>query len=197
LAAAGKVQEPFAVINADDYYGVEAFQLLAAFLSGLRNDEARYALVGYDLASTLSDHGSVARGVCEVDERGFLDGIIERTHIERTAAGAAYKDETGRFIPLPAGKTVSMNFWGFTPTYFGFARNAFSRFLEENAGNLKAELYIPLVVNKMVKDGAATCRVLPTSSRWFGVTYREDKPLVKEELAKLVAAGVYPPNLWG
>jgi hypothetical protein len=196
LAAASKVREPFAVINADDYYGVEPFRTMAEFLSGLRNEATDYSLIGYDLAGTLSEHGSVARGVCEVNAAGFLEGIVERTRIERTAAGAVFVDEDGRNVTLPAGKTVSMNFWGFTPTYFDFARTAFVRFLEKNAANPKAELYIPLVINALVRDGAATCRVLPTSARWFGVTYREDKPRVIEALAKLVEAGVYPPNLW-
>jgi hypothetical protein len=196
LAAAAKVREPFAVINADDYYGVEPFRTMAGFLSGLRNEATDYSLIGYDLAGTLSEYGSVARGVCEVNATGYLEGIVERTRIEQTAAGAVYMDEDGRNVLLPAGKTVSMNFWGFTPTYFEYARTAFVRFLEKNAANPKAELYIPLVVNALVRDGDATCRVLPTSARWFGVTYREDKPRVMDAFAKLVEAGVYPPNLW-
>ena len=196
LAAAGTVREPFAVINADDFYGSESFRLMAGFLSGLRAEEARYAVVGFDLAATLSEHGAVARGVCEVNGEGFLDGIVERTQIERIPGGAAYKNEDGRIVSLPAGKTVSMNFWGFTPTYFDHARKAFIRFLETNAGNPKAEWFIPLVVNEMIRNGAATCRVLPTSARWFGVTYREDKPLVVRALAELVKAGEYPSRLW-
>jgi hypothetical protein len=197
LAAAAEVREPFAVINADDFYGREPFRIMAEFLAGVQNSEPRYAVIGYDLATTLSDHGAVARGVCEVDEAGMLEGIVERTHIERTKFGIVFKDASGHFIPVSPGKTVSMNFWGFTPTYFDYARSAFVKFLREKGSDPKAEFFIPLVINEMICDRRATCRVLPTSARWFGVTYKEDRPLVIEELAKLVAAGEYPRNLWG
>jgi len=197
LQAEPKVQGPFAAINADDFYGFEPYRLMAGYLSSLRADEARYSLIGYLIESTLSEQGSVARGVCEVDQNGRLVGIVERTHIEKTAEGIAYKDGSGRFVALPAGKTVSMNFWGFTPTYFEFARTFFENFLRERVGDLKAELFIPLVVNHLVLTGEARVRVLPTSAQWFGVTYREDKPKVVEAVRRLVDAGVYPGNLWG
>jgi len=196
LAAASEIREPFAVINADDFYGREPFGAMADFLSGVRNDEPRYAVVGYDLDGTLSEHGAVARGVCEVDAYGMLEGIVERTHVERTKFGIVFQDGSGHHIPVPPGKTVSMNFWGFTPTYFAYTRSAFLKFLAERGADSKAEMYIPLVINQMINERAATCEVIPTAARWFGVTYKEDRPLVIEELAKLVARGEYPRSLW-
>lgn len=194
LAAEAKVNGPFAVINANDFYGAGAFKVMADFLLTLHNDEALYTMVGYRLTSTLSEHGSVARGVCEVDGNGMLVGIVERLHIERTAEGIFYKDEDGRVAPLGGNETVSMNFWGFTPTFFGFAGREFEDFLKKNLRNPKAELYIPLVVNSLLKSGEARVKVLETNEQWFGVTYR-DKSQVMDELAKLVAAGVYPWKL--
>ncbi|MCX6565623.1 MAG: sugar phosphate nucleotidyltransferase [Candidatus Aminicenantes bacterium] len=196
LSTAAKVREPFAVINADDFYGADAFRKMAEFLSAVNRGEPRYAVVGYDLNATLSDYGAVARGVCEVNPEGFLEAIVERTHVERTKFGIVFEDASGHHIPVGDGKTVSMNFWGFTPTYFDYARAAFAKFLEERGSDPKAEFFIPLVVNRMIKDGLATCRVLPTSARWFGVTYKADRLLVMDSLEKLVAAGEYPRNLW-
>lgn len=197
LSAAAQIREPFAVINADDFYGRESFRIMAGFLSGIGADEFHYSVVGYDLDGTLSEHGAVARGVCEVDSGGMLEGIAERTHIERTKFGIVFQDGSGHHIPIPPGKTVSMNFWGFTPTYFSATRKAFHKFLAEKGTDPKAEFFIPLVVNQMINERAADCRVLPTPSRWFGVTYKEDRPLVVGELARLVSAGEYPENLWG
>jgi dTDP-glucose pyrophosphorylase len=196
LVAEPKVNRPFAVINADDFYGAGAFTVMADYLLNIRSDEDTYSLVGYDLTSTLSEHGSVARGVCQVDKAGKLGGIVERVHIEKTPRGIFYKDEQGQLAPLRGDETVSMNFWGFTPTFFCFARQAFENFLGENLKNPKAELYIPLVINNLVKNGQATVKVLETGEKWFGVTYREDKSRVMEELARLVARGVYPKKLW-
>ncbi len=196
LAAAAKVREPFAVINADDFYGLDAFRKMAGFLSAAGAAEPRYAVVGYDLDATLSDYGAVARGVCEVNSEGFLEGIVERTRVVRTKFGIVFEDASSHHIPLGEGKTVSMNFWGFTPTYFDFARAAFVKFLEEQRENSKAEFFIPLVVNRLIKEGLATCRVLPTTAQWFGVTYKADRPLVIDVLARLVEAGDYPRNLW-
>jgi hypothetical protein len=197
LMAEPKVSTPFAVINADDFYGSEPFQITAGFLAGLMNDDPQYSVVGYPIETTLSEHGSVARGVCEVGADGWLEGIFERTHIERTPDGIAYLDADGRFVALPPGKTVSMNFWGFSPTYFAFAHEVFVRFLRANHGNSKAEMFIPIVVNSLIADRMARVKVLPTAAQWFGVTYREDKPRVIEALRKLVEAGHYPEKLWG
>jgi len=196
LVAEPKVNRPFAVINADDFYGAGAFKVMADYLLQLKNEGVMYSLVGYDLSSTLSEHGSVARGVCQVDEDGKLVGIVERLHVEKTSQGIFYKDEQDRLAPLRSDETVSMNFWGLTPTFFSFARREFGAFLEANMPNPKSELYIPLVINKLVKSGEAGVMVLATSEKWFGVTYREDKSRVKEELAKLVGRGVYPKTLW-
>jgi NDP-sugar pyrophosphorylase family protein len=196
LQAEPKVEGPFAVINADDFYGLEAFRLMAGFLAARTNDERLYAVAGYLIGSTLSEHGSVARGVCEVGSDGWLEGVVERTRVERTPAGIVYREEDGRLVPLPPEKAVSMNFWGFTPTYFEFCREVFVEFLGRNAENPKAELFIPLVVNRLIKDGRAKVRVLPTSGTWFGVTYREDKPRVVAALRRLVDSGDYPERLW-
>jgi dTDP-glucose pyrophosphorylase len=194
LSAAPKVKEPFAVINADDFYGLSGFQAMAGFLAGAGSTE--YAVVGYGLRATLSDHGSVARGVCEVDGAGFLSGIVERTQIEKTPEGIFYRHADGRTTLLPEETVVSMNFWGFMPSYFEFCRREFSRFLRENAHNPKAEMYIPVVINALINAGKATVKVLPTRDAWFGVTYKEDRPRVLAELEKLVAAGEYPRSLW-
>jgi hypothetical protein len=196
LMAAPKIREPFAVINADDFYGRDAFERMGRFLRGLAASEPRFAVVGYGLRSTLSEHGSVARGVCEVGPDGYLSDIVERTRIERDGDAIIDRAAEGAPILLPESTVVSMNFWGFTPLYFGRARVAFEEFLRARSDDPKAEMYIPLVVNDMIKSGRATVEVLPTTSQWFGVTYREDKPRVVAELEKLVAAGEYPESLW-
>jgi len=195
LAAAPKVLEPFAVINADDFYGRSGFQAMAEFLR--HAGPTQYSVVGYGLRGTLSEHGSVARGVCELDGAGYLSGIVERTQIEQTPEGIIYRHADGRATRLPEETVVSMNFWGFAPGYFDFSRREFAGFLKENIHNHKAEMYIPLVVNTLIKSGEATVKVLPTRDRWFGVTYKEDRPRVMAELEKLVAAGDYPRSLWG
>lgn len=196
LMAAPKVREPFAVINADDFYGRDAFARMAAFLGGLAADDNRFSVVGYGLRSTLSDHGSVARGVCEVGPDGLLTGIVERIKIERDGPAIVDRSAEGEPLVLPESTVVSMNFWGFTPLYFERARAAFAEFLTRRGQDPKAEMYIPLVVNEMVQRGQATVAVLPTTARWFGVTYREDKPKVMAELEALVRAGEYPRSLW-
>jgi hypothetical protein len=169
---------------------------MAAFLRDLKKDEAMFSIVGYALGTALSEHGTVARGVCEVNEKAFLRTIVERTCIEKTADGAKFLDETGREVRLTGRETVSMNFWGFTPAFFRFARTEFEAFVKDRGNDLKSELYIPLVVNKLIRSGQATVKVLPSEDRWFGVTYREDKPRVMAEVARLVAAGKYPTPLW-
>jgi UTP-glucose-1-phosphate uridylyltransferase len=196
LVAEPKIKEPFAAINADDFYGRRAFHLMADFLKKQKNSGRLYSLVGYELGGTLSEHGSVARGVCEVGDKKMLSGIVERTHLEKTPAGIIFKDEAGEIFPLGGRTTVSMNFWGFTPTFFKFVEEEFERFVRENVNHPQAELYIPLVVNKLVKSAQARVRVLPCLEKWFGVTYRDDKPRVIKELKKLVTAGVYPDKLW-
>jgi dTDP-glucose pyrophosphorylase len=196
LAAEKKIVGPFAVINADDFYGAGAFKVMADFLLKAGSKENAYSLVGYELSSTLCEHGSVARGVCQADDQGMVVDIVERVHIEKTPRGIFFKDDQGQLAPFRGNEIVSMNFWGFTPTFFGFIKRAFENFLRENLKNPKAEIFIPLVINKLVKNGQVTVKVLGTMEKWFGVTYREDKPRVREELTKLVAAGVYPKKLW-
>jgi NDP-sugar pyrophosphorylase family protein len=196
LAAAAKVREPFAVINADDFYGRDAYERMAGFLAGLSPADPKFAVVGYGLRSTLSEHGSVARGVCEVGPDGFLAGIVERTKIEPDGAAIVDRAAAGGALALPESTVVSMNFWGFTPLYFEKAREAFASFLRARGEDPKAEMFIPLVINDMVRTGQATVKVLPTTARWFGVTYREDKPRVMAELEALVRAGEYPRALW-
>ena len=195
LSAAPKVREPFAVINADDFYGRSGFRAMVDFLRGAGPNQ--YAVVGYGLRGTLSEHGSVARGVCELDGQGFMSGIVERTQIEKTAEGIFYHHADGRKTLLPEETVVSMNFWGFMPGFFDYSRREFSHFLTANIHNPKSEMYIPLVVNTLIKSGEATVKVLPTHDQWFGVTYKEDRPRVMAELEKLVAAGEYPRSLWG
>jgi hypothetical protein len=196
LAAAGTVQEPFAAINADDFYGRGAFGAMADFLRSRQAGESSYSLVGYRLDRTLSEHGAVARGVCEVGPAGFLTGIVERTHVVREGGVIRTRDESGREAILKPETTVSMNFWGFTPTFFDFARSEFRDFVQTCPDPLKSEIYIPLVVNKLILDGRATVRVLDCSEGWFGVTYREDRPRVVAAVRALVASGAYPTPLW-
>jgi NDP-sugar pyrophosphorylase family protein len=196
LVAEPKVPGPFAAINADDFYGRGAFQTMSRFLKRSQSQETRYALVGYRLASTLSEFGTVARGVCDVGPDKRLRGIAERTSIGRSAAVISFPGEHGQAVVLSGQETVSMNFWGFTPTFFAFVREAFERFLRENLHHPKAELYIPLVIGGLLESGRAEVQVLDCNEPWFGVTYQEDKPRVVRELQSLVLAGVYPARLW-
>jgi len=197
LASAPKVEGPFAAINADDFYGAQAYAAMAGFLRDLDPGAAEFSVIGYPLMTTLSEHGSVARGVCEENEKGFLEAIVERTSVEKTEDGARFVDDSGREVRLTGQETVSMNFWGFTPAFYEFARAEFKNFLRDRAHDPKAEIFIPLVVNKLVKAGMASVKILPSRDRWFGVTYREDKPKVMAEIGRLVAAGRYPSPLWG
>ena len=198
LCASAQVDRPCAVINADDFYGADAYQVLASFLtspSPLASHET-YAMVGYRLKSTLSEHGTVARGVCQTDADGFLVSIEELTAIERTPQGACHKEADGRVRPLTGEEIVSLNFWGFPPSLGPQLQRLFSRFLDRNAENPKAEFYIPAAVNDLIQEGKARVRVLPTHASWFGVTYREDRPIVVESIRALIRQGLYPERLW-
>jgi hypothetical protein len=198
MMAAGVVGEPFAVINADDFYGRESFAVLGDYLKGLAGSENRYAMVGFGISNTLSDNGTVSRGVCSVDGAGNLAEITERHGIERRADGnVVYVDPAdGTAHRLADDTPVSMNMFGFTPDYFAHSDAFFRTFLTSNAGNVKAEFYIPLMVDTLIKRGTASMRVLPTSAVWFGVTYKADKPMVEERLRALISAGEYPSSLW-
>lgn len=189
--------EPFAVINADDFYGKEAYQTIADYLRSVAGEQNKYCMVGYQVKNTLSEFGAVSRGVCEVNELGNLTGMVERTKIERDEAGLVhFEDECGVMQPLAEEAPVSMNMFGFTPDYFAHSEEYFSTYLSENITNPKSEFYIPTMVNKLILDGTSTMRVLRCDAQWFGVTYKEDRPDVVARIASLVEAGVYPVKLW-
>ena len=194
------VKEPFAVINADDYYGVEAFKVLYDFLTTNEDDEKyRYAMVGYQLGNTLTENGSVARGCCVTNEDGYLVSIAERTKIIKTAEGAAYTEDDGAtYTAIDVNSPVSMNMWGFTPSIMAELGKSLDRFFasEVEKNPLKSECFIPIEVDGLLKKDMATVKVLTSKDKWFGVTYKEDKPYVMESIQKLKDAGVYPENLW-
>ena len=197
LMAADTIKEPFAVINGDDFYGADAFRTMGAFLSSITDMNANtYSMVGYPLANTLSEYGTVARGVCEVDSKGFLTGVVERTSIQRIDGIIKYKDDNEAMHSVPDSSAVSMNFWGFTPSFFTELRAMFAAFVRENGMNPKSEFFIPLVANKMVNDGSATIKVLDTNAEWFGVTYKEDRPWVVARFEELAKQKVYPSPLF-
>ena len=189
------IKEPFAVINADDFYGKESFEVLAKFLNEVAGKQNQYCMVGYRVCNTLSEHGSVSRGVCETDAEGNLTNVVERTSIERKENGIFYTVD-GVDYALPENAPVSMNMWGFTPEYFGYVEEAFKTFLKERGQELKSEFYIPTLVNDLIVAGKATCRVLDTTAKWFGVTYAEDRQMVVDKIAALTEAGVYPNPLF-
>jgi hypothetical protein len=197
MMAAEKVREPFAAINADDFYGADAYRVMGDFLRGAACSDGRYAMVGYSLKNTLSDFGTVSRGVCEVDADGDLVSMVERLGVERTPHGIVCR-EGERDVPLTEDAVVSMNFFGFTPDYFDYSGDGFRRFLDENAdgANPKAEFYIPYMVNLLLDGGIAAMKVLQSDAKWFGVTYKEDRPDVVAKLSALIASGLYPENLW-
>jgi dTDP-glucose pyrophosphorylase len=194
LCCKGKVNEPFAVINADDYYGVDAFFKAASFLNNECN-ESTYALVGYELQKTLSENGSVSRGVCTADERQNLTNISERTKIYRSEAGIVFEDEKG-ITPLAANSLVSMNYFCFAPGFIQLCEDMFQAFLEKQGQELKSEFFIPYAANNFIESGKGVVKVLPTDSQWFGVTYKEDAPGVQSSINALVADGTYPASLW-
>ncbi len=193
LCAKEAVDGPFAVINADDFYGSNAFNNAAAFLNVACN-EKNYAIVGYDLVKTLSAHGTVNRGVCSLNNNGNLASVIERINISKKG-DVIVCDDGIEPAELAANTRVSMNFWCFDPSFFGYTQKLFSIFLKEVGTELKSEFFIPLVGDQFIKEGG-TIEVIPTTSLWFGVTYKEDAPFVKQSLDKLISDGDYPSNLW-
>ena len=200
LASRDAVNTPFAVINADDYYGPTAYQAVADYLRSPHPDDgvANYCMVGYRLGNTLTEHGGVARAICTVDENGYLVNAQERTRIERWGDVARYTEDGQTWITLPLDAVVSMNIWGFTPQVYPQLAESFPRFLAANAGNAeKAEFYIPNFVAELIAQGRARVKVLSTAERWHGVTYAQDKPQVRAAIQQLVAAGMYPERLWG
>lgn len=193
------IKEPFAVINADDFYGRDTFAVIGKYLSGLaegsKND---YCMVGFRVGNTLSESGTVARGICSTDAEGHLTTVVERTEIMRVDGPVCYKDEEGKWVAVADNTPVSMNVWGFTPDYFEYSEAYFREFLSDpkNMENLKAEFFIPLMVNKLINEKTATVKVLDTTSHWFGVTYAADRQGVVDKIQALVDKGEYPAKLF-
>jgi dTDP-glucose pyrophosphorylase len=195
--ARNHIREPFVVINADDFYGPSSYQTIADhMLQDNIMNTSNYCMVGYQVRHTLSDFGSVTRGVCETVDGEFMKAVVERTEIVKDGQQIYYNDEKEGKVFLSGDELVSMNFWGFTPTIFDQFERAFSEFIKENAEKLKNELFIPKVINDLVDQKQASVRILPSKDQWFGVTYREDKPVAVKNIDKLVELGVYPDNLW-
>lgn len=194
----GIINGPFAVINADDFYGKSAFKEIYDFLISADNSTGNYCMVGFRLGNTLTENGSVSRGICTTDENGNLKNIVERTTIVKTKDGAAYTEDGENYTPISTDSVTSMNIWGFTKDFMSELDSAFTEFYKKELPNNpeKAECYLPFVVDDMLKAGTATVKVLTSPDRWFGVTYKEDKPYVKEQITALKESGVYPKNLW-
>ena len=190
------IKEPFAVINADDFYGRDSFAVIGKQLSEMGDKQNEYCMVGYRVGNTLSESGSVARGVCETNEAGYLTGVVERTAIERIDGDIQFIDENGQKVVLEENVPVSMNMWGFTPDYFVHSEKYFVDFLKENIDKPKSEFFIPLVVNELITKGIATVKVLDTTAKWFGVTYAADRQGVVDKIQALVDAGEYPNKLF-
>lgn len=191
------IREPFAVINADDFYGRDSFAVIGKFLSELpEGAKNTYCMVGFRVGNTLSESGTVARGICSTDENRHLTTVVERTEIMRIDGVVSYKDENGEWVGIEDNTPVSMNMWGFTPDYFNYSEEYFIDFLKENIDKPKAEYYIPLMVNKLINDGTATVEVLDTTSHWFGVTYAADRQGVVDKLQALADSGEYPSKLF-
>ena len=195
LMGKGVINEPFAVINADDFYGKESFAVLSQFLQSVEGEQNKYCMVGYRVCNTLSENGSVSRGVCQTDANRCLTGVVERTHIERKNGTIVYTED-GVDYPIGEHTPVSMNMWGFTPEYFEYSEEGFIEFLAKNGQELKKEFYIPTLVNDLINSGKATCEVLDTPAKWFGVTYADDRQTVVDKIQGLVNQGVYPSPLF-
>ncbi len=194
LCAKDVIHEPFAVINADDFYGRDAFDKAVKFLmEGV--SEKNYCIIGYQLSKTISENGTVSRGVCKVDPEGNLLSIHERTKIF-PEGDKIYYTENALKVPLPPDTVVSMNFWGFDPQVFDYIQKLFIKFLQDNAENPKAEFFIPIIGDSFIHDDKGKIKVIPTSAKWFGVTYKEDAPTVREDLHKLIEKGEYPQHLF-
>lgn len=196
LMAKDLIHEPFMVINADDFYGKESFEVMAKFLLDVNGEKGKYCMAGYRVGNTLSEHGTVSRGVCATDKMGYLTDVVERTAIESKDGHIVFPDENGVEMEIPFDTPVSMNMWGFTPEYFEYTEEAFKAFLKEHGQELKTEFYIPTLVNDLIKAGKATCQVLDTPAKWFGVTYADDRQMVVDKIKALVEAGVYPNKLF-
>ena len=200
LSAAGVIDAPFAVINADDYYGVEAFRSIYQYLSQTEEPDGvgEYCMVGYLLKNTVTEHGSVSRGVCQRDEAGFLTQITEHTQIEQGEDGIRSILDSGETVSLPGETVVSMNLWGFTPGFLAEAETRFARFLDDALASnpIKGEYYLPAIVSQLLEEGKARVRILTSTEKWYGVTYQEDRPAIVAALAEKTEQGLYPTPLW-
>lgn len=196
MVAKTLIGEPFAVINADDFYGQQAYEVLATFLKNTKNESEAYGMVGYKLENTLSDYGSVSRGICTTDENSLLTSIVEHTKVARQAGGNIVGNEKNQQQLLRADHIASMNMMGFSPLFFTHCERYFAEFVARELHNPTAEFYLPYVVNQLINTKTSTMRVLPTNAKWFGVTYKEDKKTATQKIAELVKSGVYPNNLW-
>lgn len=199
MMAKGLIHEPFCVINCDDFYNRDAYMVMGKFLSELpEGSKNQYSMVGFRVGNTLSENGTVARGICSKDNDGHLTEVVERTEIMRVDGKVCYKDEEGKWVAVEDNTPVSMNMWGFTPDYFEYSDEYFKEFLSDakNMENLKAEFFIPLVVNNLIHEGTATVKVLDTTSKWFGVTYAADRQATVDRIQKLIEEGVYPNRLF-
>tara|TARA_R110002049_G_scaffold51189_3_gene144970 strand:- start:9332 stop:10234 length:903 start_codon:yes stop_codon:yes gene_type:complete len=196
LMAKDVVKENFAIINGDDFYGKEAFEVMAKSLAKKDKDSYEFNTIAYLLKNTVSEHGYVSRGECQVNEKGYLIDVTERIHIEKIDGRLMRKDNYGKCIPIDENTIVSMNFWGLTPKCFEFGNKLFEQFLETNKSNLKAEFYLPSIVNEILKSQKATVEVLKSNAKWFGVTYKEDKAIVQKAIEELKEKEIYPKNLW-
>ena len=190
------VKEPFAVINGDDFYGQESFQVLCDELVKMEGKTGEYCMVGFPVKNTLSESGTVSRGVCQKDSNGYLTSIVEHAKIEENGGVIVNHNDDGTDTIVTPETPVSMNMWGFTPDYFKYSEDFFKEFLKENEKSLKAEFYIPTMVDHLIKTGEAKVKVLSTSSKWFGVTYAADKPTVLLQINSLISKGKYPKKLW-
>ena len=199
MMGADVIKEPFAVINCDDFYGRDSFQVMGKYLAALPEGSKNvYSMVGFRVGNTLSESGTVSRGICSTDAKGLLTSVVERTKIQRLDGEVKYIGDDGEWTATPDTTPVSMNFWGFTPDYFAYSQEFFKTFLSDpkNMENLKSEFFIPLMVDKLINDGTATVEVLDTTSKWFGVTYPEDRQSVVDKIQALVDAGEYPAKLF-
>lgn len=199
LMAKNVIKEPFCVINCDDFYNRDSFRVIGNFLANLpNNSKNKYAMVGFRVGNTLSENGTVSRGICTTNTEKLLVDVVERTKIERREGKVQYIDDEGKWVVTDEDTPVSMNVWGFTPDYFEYSESYFKDFLNDpkNLENKKSEFFIPLMVNKLIKDDTATVKVLDTTSSWFGVTYPEDRENVVTKIQSLVKAGIYPNKLF-
>jgi UTP-glucose-1-phosphate uridylyltransferase len=195
LVTENKIREPFGVINADDFYGVESFKILHDFLVNDKDTNC-YCIVGYKLGNTLSDHGQVNRGICSVGNDGLLKNITETLQIEKTSIGAQAPGSEGKMQLFTGNEVVSMNLWGFKQSCYRFLEEEFKSFLEKSGMDLKSELYIPTALDRFVKSKQITIKILMSNEKWFGVTYREDKPFVVENIKKMIRKGIYPARIY-